>query len=111
MALANGGSATNYSAVVAQGTAPRGFGHGDPGWSLEGVAGRFDPRSQDDDYTQAGNLFRLLTAAQKDSLVRNIAGALSGVAIDIRERQLAHFDRADGAYGAGARGALLALGR
>lgn len=111
MALANGGSATNYSSVVAHGTSRQGFGHGDPGWTLEGGAGRFDSRAQDDDFTQAGNLFRLLTAAQKDSLVRNIAGALSGVAIDIRERQLAHFDRADGAYGAGVRRALLALGR
>ena len=110
MAVANGGAATNYSAVIPQGTSPRGFGHGDPGWTLEGTAGRFDPRAEDDDYTQAGNLFRLLTAAQKDNLVRNIAGAIRSVATEIRERQLAHFDRADGAYGAGVRGALLALG-
>ncbi len=110
MAVANGGAEPNYGAVIAAGTSPRGFGHGEPGWALEGSAGRYDPRAEDDDYTQAGNLFRLLTAAEKDSLVRNIAGAIRSVAVDIRERQLAHFDRADGDYGAGVRAALLALG-
>ncbi len=111
MALANGGAATNYGAVVRQGTSPHGFAHGDPGWPLDGTAGRFDPRGEEDDYGQAGNLYRLLAPAHQESLARNIAVALRSVAIEIRNRQLAQFDRADGAYGAGVRAALAALGR
>ncbi len=106
MAFANGGASTNYAAVNAQGTSPRGFGHGDPGWTLDGVAGRYDSRATDDDVTQAGNLYRILSASQQGNLVHNIAGAMAGVSTEIRERQLAHFARADGAYGAGVRAAL-----
>ena len=60
---------------------------------------------------QAGNPDRLLTAAQQYSLVRQIAGAIRAVAADIRDQQMAHFDRADGAYGAGGRAHLSERGR
>jgi catalase len=64
-----------------------------------------------DDFTQPGNLFRLFTAEQKQRLFSNIATAMhrrSGRLIV--ERQLAHFDKADPAYGAGVRAALAAAG-
>ena len=72
---------------------------------------RFEPRGAEDDYGQAGDLYRLLTPARQDSLARNIAAAMRSVAIDFRDRQLAQFDRADAAYGAGVRAALAAPGR
>jgi catalase len=106
MAIDNGGAATNYEAVNAAGSRPLGFGHGDPGWTVDGVAGRYDPRGTEDDHSQAGNLFRLLPAQEKQNLFHNIAGALAQVSVDIQQRQLAHFDKADPAYGAGVRGAL-----
>lgn len=106
----NGGAAQNYETVVAGGTSPSGFGHGDGGWALDGVAGRHDERGTSDDFSQAGNLFRLLPAQEKQNLFDNIAGPLSQVSEEIRQRQLAHFDRADPAYGAGVRAALKARG-
>ncbi len=81
------------------------------GWTVDGVAGRYDPRGTEDDHSQAGNLFRLLPAQEKQNLFHNIAGALAQVSVDIQQRQLAHFDKADPAYGAGVRGALERLGQ
>lgn len=108
MAIDNGGSAPNYATVVAAGSQPQGFGHGDPGWALDGVAARYDARGSEDDFTQAGNLFRLLSASEKQNLFDNIAGPLSQVSPEIQQRQLGHFDKADAAYGAGVRAALAA---
>jgi len=110
MAVDNGGAAPNYTPVEGAGLPSAGFGHGDPGWALEGVAGRHDPREGSDDHTQAGNLFRLLSPGEQRNLFDNIAGSLSRVDADIQQRQLALFDRADPAYGTGVRRALKAHG-
>ncbi len=106
MAIENGGAAQNYANVEAGGTNPAGFGHGDTGWALEGIAGRFDGRGQEDDFTQAGNLFRVLTKDEQRKLFDNLSGPLSQVSDEILQRQLGHFDKADPAYGAGVRAAL-----
>ena len=100
MAFDNGGAAANYDPVVGTGSDSRGFGHGDAGWAVEGVAGRHDARGMDDDFTQAGNLFRLLSAEEQDRLTSNIARAIRSVPAAIRERQLALFAKADPRYGA-----------
>lgn len=98
----NGSSAAqNYEPVQAGGSAPQGFGHGDAGWPLDGTAGRYDERGESDDFTQAGNLFRLLPADEQERLTSNIANAMRGVPSDeIRQRQIGHFTKADPAYGA-----------
>jgi catalase len=100
MAIANGGSAQNYANVEAAGTDPEGFGHGDSGWTLTGAAGRYDERGSSDDFTQAGNLFRVMKPDAQERLTSNIAGALKDVSADIQKRQLGHFTKADPAYGA-----------
>jgi catalase len=100
MAVENGGAAANYDPVQGSGSDSRGFGHGDPGWAVQGIAGRFDPRGMDDDYTQAGNLFRLLVADAQDRLTTNIANAMRGVPREIQLRQVALFAKADPRYGA-----------
>lgn len=110
MAIANGGSAQNYQPVESNGSNPQGLGHGEPALALDGGAARYDGRGKEDDYTQAGNLFRLLPAEEKLNLFNNIAGPLSQVNAEIIARQLGHFDRADPAYGAGVRAALAARG-
>jgi catalase len=92
--------------VQAQGSNPHGMGHGEPPLALDGAAGRYDGRGKEDDYTQAGNLFRLMPADEQQNLFDNIAGPLSQVSAEIIARQLAHFDQADAAYGAGVRAAL-----
>jgi len=110
MAIANGGSAQNYQPVESGGSDPQGLGHGEPALALDGGAARYDGRGKEDDYTQAGNLFRLLPAEEKLNLFNNIAGPLSQVNAEIIARQLGHFDQADPAYGAGVRAALRAKG-
>jgi catalase len=111
MAIANGGAAPNYATVDAVGQGATGMGHGEPELPLSGNAGRFDFRGQEDDYTQPGNLFRLMNDQERQNLCANLAGPLSQVTDAILERQLAQFDKADPAYGRGVRAALKRLGR
>ncbi len=106
MAIVNGGAEQNYATVEAAGTSPVGFGHGDAGWVVSGSASRFDSRGLEDDFTQAGDLFRILVDAEKAKLFENLAGPLSQVSDEILQRQLGHFDKADLAYGAGVRAAI-----
>ena len=78
----------------------------EPPLKIVGDADRYNHRAGNDDYTQAGNLFRLFDDAQKQRLFSNIAQAMQGVPQDIIDKQLVHFDKADPAYGNGIRKAL-----
>ena len=60
---------------------------------------RYDHRQGNDDYTQAGDLYRLMMPEQQERLIRNIVGSLSGARRNIQMRQLCHFFRADVKYG------------
>jgi catalase len=66
-----------------------------------GFAVRF--YTEEGNWDLAGNLFRLMPDAEKNDLATNIANAMRGVPAEIIERQLAHCDRADPAYGEGVR--------
>ena len=79
---------------------------GEPPMQISGDADRCNHRDGNDDYTQAGNLFRLMDGGQKQRLFENITGAMAGVPQEIIDRQLVHFDGADPEYGAGVRKAL-----
>jgi len=110
MALENGGAAQNYDPVQVGGVpAAGGFGHGDAGWQLEGTAGRYDTRVGDDYYTQAGNLFRLLSDEGRRKLIDNLAGALSQTDAATQDRQIGHLLKADPAYGQGVAQAIAAI--
>lgn len=52
-------------------------------------------------HTQAVNLFRRIDEPQRQRLMDAIAGAMAGVPETIIRRALAHFSKADPAYGAG----------
>ena len=78
----------------------------EPPLLLDGAADRYNHRYENDDYTQPGALFRLMTPDQQRQLFENIAAAMQGVPEAIQRRQIAHFDKADPAYGAGVEGAL-----
>ena len=67
--------------------------------AVDGYADRFDHRAGNDDYTQAGDLFRLMSADQQTLLINNLVGAMSSVPQDIQLRQIEHFRRADPRYG------------
>ena len=73
----------------------------EPPLALEGAADRFNHRDGNDDYTQPGNLFRLMNAEQQGRLMDNIAAAMQGVPVEIVKRQVGHFYKADPKYGLG----------
>jgi catalase len=73
----------------------------EPPLKLSGSADRYNHRDGNDDYRQAGDLFRLMNEEQKRQLFHNIKAAMDGVPVEIIKRQIAHFHRADPAYGLG----------
>lgn len=73
----------------------------EPPLAIHGDADRYNHRDGNDDYTQAGNLFRLLPAGEKERLMDRIAGAMATVPEFIQRRQIGHLSKADAAYGAG----------
>jgi len=80
--------------------------YAEPPLKISGDADRYDHRAGNDDYTQPGNLFRLMTSDEQQRLFGNIAAAMQGVPEEIVRRQLVHFAKADPAYGAGVAKAL-----
>jgi catalase len=96
----NSGASPNYE--------PNSFGgpveddsYREPPLRIDGNADRYDHREGNDDYTQAGNLFRLMTAEQRQRLIGNIVASMQTVPREIQERQVRHFYKADPAYGEG----------
>jgi catalase len=73
----------------------------EPPLKLTGDADRYDHRMGNDDYTQAGNLFRLMNANQTTQLIDNITRSMKPVPKEIQLRQLKHFYKADPDYGTG----------
>jgi catalase len=78
----------------------------EPPLKISGDADRYDHRQGNDDYTQPGNLFRLMTPKQRNRLVGNTARAMQGVPEEIQRRWIAHCTKADPAYGEGIARAL-----
>jgi len=64
-------------------------------------AARQDDGRDRDDVSQAGELFRRMTPEEQTRLINTIVTSMTGVPDAIRRRQIAHFYRADPAYGAG----------
>ncbi|MYS79649.1 catalase [Embleya scabrispora] len=101
MATNPGGRAKNYE--------PNSFGgpyeSGVPLWASTPVAGvtgthEAPAHAQDDDYVQAGDLYRLMAADEQARLVANISGFLAQVSRDdIIDRVVGHFRAADRDYG------------
>ncbi len=73
----------------------------EPSLKISGDAARYDHRRGNDDYTQPGNLFRLMTHDERQRLMDNIADAMQGVPLEIIKRQVVHFYRCDPDYGIG----------
>lgn len=78
----------------------------EPALKVSGDADRYDHREGNDDYTQAGDLFRLMPPEAQQRLFSNIGRSMAGVPQEIQMRQICHFFRADPAYGAGVAKAL-----
>jgi catalase len=96
----NFGSAVNYQPNSFDGPIEDAR-YKEPPLKISGDANRYDHRIGNDDYTQAGNLFRLMSADQKRQLIDNLVGAMRSVPKFIQVRQLKHFYKADPDYGKG----------
>ncbi|MDX8379539.1 MAG: catalase [Gallionella sp.] len=96
----NFGSAVNYQPNNFDGPVEE-VKYQEPPLKISGDADRYNHREGNDDYTQAGNLYRLMRAEQQRQLIENLVGAMTGVPKDIQVRQLQHFYKADPAYGEG----------
>ncbi|MBT4792141.1 MAG: catalase, partial [Halobacteriovoraceae bacterium] len=59
----------------------------------EGAVGRFDHRADIDDYTQAEDLFNIMSEDQRLQLISNITGSLGGANEEIQLRMLIHFEK------------------
>ena len=78
----------------------------EPPLRISGDASRYDRNAGNDDYTQAGDLFRIMNSDQQQQLANNIAGGLSQCSAEVQERMLPHFDKADTNYGRMVRDAI-----
>jgi catalase len=98
----NGGAARNYEPNSFGGPVETGRPHA-VGLAGDGVSGAYPQvrHSEDDDFVQAGDLYRLMAPDAQDRLAATIAASLAQVSRDdIVDRALAHFVAADPAYGA-----------
>ena len=67
---------------------------------VEGLVARQVPPLTDDDFVQAGELYRrVLDKNAQDNLISNIVGHLGGAKKEIQYRQAAVFFKADREYG------------
>ena len=96
----NAGSTVNYQPNSFDGPVDD-VKYKEPPLKISGDADRYDHRAGNDDYTQAGNLFRLMSEDQKRQLIGNLVGAMQSVPKFIQVRQFKHFYQADPAYGTG----------
>lgn len=94
----NGGGSPVYQPNSFDGPADS-AAYAEPPLRIDGDAYRYNHRDGNDDYTQAGDLYRLMDDDAKQRLIDNIVGAMQGVAREIQVRQLGHFMKADPAYG------------
>lgn len=95
----NGGSAPNYWPNSFDGPTPR-PDTAEPALELSGTAARHAYPLVDDDFVQAGDLYRkVLSDEARTNLVNNIAGHLKGAQPRLQLRQAALFYKADPEYG------------
>jgi catalase len=73
----------------------------EPPLKISGDADRYDPREGSDDYTQVGNLFRLMSKEERQRLYANTARAMTGVPEEIKLRWTRLCAKADPEYGIG----------
>src|ERR1700757_4410986 len=83
----------------------------EPPLSIEGAADHWNPPTDDDYFSQPGNLFRLMSPEQQQALFDNTARALTGVSEPIRKLHVEHCTKADPAYGQGVAAALESGGK
>jgi len=96
----------NYGATL--GYEPNSYGeweeqkeYKEPPLELEGAADHWNHREDDDYYTQAGELFRIMSKEQKQVLFENTARNMGDAPKEIKIRHIKNCLKADKAYGEG----------
>lgn len=95
----NGGSAVNYE--------PNSFDDSsdnrsllEPPLALDGAADSYNHKqNEQDNFTQPGDLYRLLSAEEQDRLTSNVMVSMTGVPVEIQRRATQNFYKADKACG------------
>ncbi|MCP1645720.1 catalase [Pseudomonas citronellolis] len=83
----------------------------EPPLALQGSAGHWDHREDQDYFSQPGALFRLMTFEQQQTLFDNTARSIQGASAQTKQRHIDNCSKADPAYGAGVASAIERLGR
>lgn len=85
---------------------PNGFGGpvqdpsvAEPPLRISGDADRYNSHKGNDDYSQAGALYRLLPEEEKDRMTSIIASTMKQVPKDIVKKNIEHFSKCDPDYG------------
>ncbi|MBC7465744.1 MAG: catalase [Bdellovibrio sp.] len=73
--------------------------YAEPPLKITGDAARYDANKGNDEFTQAGDLYRLFTEEQKESITSVIAGTMQGLPEDIIRPNVEHFLLCDQDYG------------
>ena len=95
----NGGGGPNYWPNSLSGPEPNPAAN-EPPFEVSGLAARTPYPHQNDDFQQAGDLFRkVMTEEDRDHLIGNIVDHLGGAKKRIQLRQSAIFFKADSEYG------------
>jgi len=78
----------------------------EPPLELDGAADHWDHREDDDYYSQAGDLFRIMSKEQQKVLFENTGRSIGGAPKEIQLRHIGNCLKADEAYGKGVAKAL-----
>jgi catalase len=94
----NSGAQDNYQ--------PNGFGGPDsdasfkePPLKISGDADRYNSHEGNDDYSQAGGLYNIMSEDEKDRLTTTIAGTMQSIPKDLALKNIEHFKKCDSDYG------------
>ena len=71
----------------------------EPPLKISGNADRYNSHKGNDDYSQAGALYSIMSEEQKDSLTTTIAGSMQSISKALALKNIAHFKQCDKDYG------------
>ena len=98
----NGGNSVNYEPNSLGGPVQTGAGAEPEVLALSGAVGRYDQKSgKNDDFQQAGDLYRLMKPDEKERLIGNIVAHMGPAKKEIQLRAIENFRKADPAFGDG----------
>ncbi|MGF6488022.1 catalase [Pseudomonas frederiksbergensis] len=82
----------------------------EPPLALQGSAGHWNHREDEDYFSQPGALFRLMNPSQKQALFDNTARSIQAASAQAKQRHIYNCTQADPEYGSGVALAIEALG-